>query len=406
MIKKNKILFIVDNFPPEVNAPARRSYEHIQEWVKHGKEVTVITSFPNFPKGKIFDGYKNKFYKKEILNGIIIYRVWTYISENKGFLRRILDYMSFGFMSFIIGLFIKTDLIIATSPQFFSAISGNFLSFFKRKPWIFEVRDIWPESIKAVGSLQNGFIYKFLEWVEIKLYKSSEKIIVVTDSFKENIIKKGIVGSKIFVHKNGYLSDNIILNSSKNLKLRNKLNLKNKFIIAYIGTLGLAHSLSFVLRCLPSIYNKNNKIHFLIIGDGAEKKNLLDLKNKLKLKNITFLPIMNQNKVSKYLSLMDASLVNLKKSNTFKSVIPSKIFEAAAYNKPIILGVEGESKKIISKFNAGICFEPENKNEFINSCLNISVKKKYKSFDSGLKNLREKFDRKKIAISMLNDILN
>ena len=137
-----KILFLTDNFPPEVNAPANRTFEHCLEWVKKGIEVTVITSFPNFPKGKVYDGYKNKFFQIDNMNGIKVIRVWTFITSNSGFYLRILDYLSFSFSSFIAGLFIKTDIIIATSPQFFTAVTGRWLSLFKKKPWIFEVRDI------------------------------------------------------------------------------------------------------------------------------------------------------------------------------------------------------------------------------------------------------------------------
>ena len=119
-----KILFISDNFPPEVNAPAHRTYEHCSEWVKKGAEVTVITCAPNFPQGKVYDGYKNKFYQKETINGIKVIRVWTYISPNKGFAKRVLDYLSFAINAFFASLFVKTDTIIATSPQFFAAVSG------------------------------------------------------------------------------------------------------------------------------------------------------------------------------------------------------------------------------------------------------------------------------------------
>ena len=142
-----KLLFLTDNFYPELNAPATRTYEHCKEWIKQGIEVTVITGAPNFPEGKVFKGYKNKLYQTEDVDGIKVVRVWTYISKNEGFIKRIIDFVSFMFTSFIAGLFIKTDVIVATSPQFFTAISGRWLSFWKRTPWVMEVRDLWPESI-------------------------------------------------------------------------------------------------------------------------------------------------------------------------------------------------------------------------------------------------------------------
>jgi len=199
-----KILFLTDNFPPEVNAPATRTFEHCTEWVKLGAEVTVITCFPNFPQGKIYEGYKNKLYQKEIINGITVIRVWSFMAANKGVIKRLLDFNSYAIMAFIVGLFCKTDLIIGTSPQFFTAISARFLSLFKRKPWVMEVRDIYPEALSAVGLMdKNSVFYKFIEFLEIYLYQSANHIVVVTNSFKRELINKDIFESKISVCTNG-----------------------------------------------------------------------------------------------------------------------------------------------------------------------------------------------------------
>ena len=176
-----RILFITDNFPPEVNAPATRTFEHCKEWVKKGDEVTVITCVPNFPKGKVYDGYKNKLYQTEEIEGIKVVRVWSYISPNEGFAKRIIDFMSFAFMAFWVGLFKKADIIIGTSPQFFTTWAAETLSVLKRKPWIFELRDLWPESIKAVGAISgDSKVFKLLEKIELRLYKRSSRIISVT----------------------------------------------------------------------------------------------------------------------------------------------------------------------------------------------------------------------------------
>ena len=147
---KDAYPFLVDNFPPEVNAPATRTYEHCTEWIKEGHKVTVITCAPNFPQGKVYDGYKNRIYSKEILDDILVIRVWSYIAENKGVIKRILDWLSFAVTSFIFGVFQKHDLIIATSPQFLQLGLQGAISKIRRKPWIFEVRDLYPESIKTV----------------------------------------------------------------------------------------------------------------------------------------------------------------------------------------------------------------------------------------------------------------
>lgn len=397
-----KILFITDNFPPEVNAPATRTYEHCQEWMKQGVEVTVLTCVPNFPHGKVYGGYKNKFYQKEIVDGIEVIRVWSYITSNSGFTKRVLDYVSFAFMAFWVGLFQKYDVIIATSPQFFTTWTAWGLSKIRRKPWIFELRDLWPESIKTVGAMKQGKIIDRLEKIELGLYKDADKVVAVTDAFKINLIRRGIDANKVEVITNG---SNMALFSprEKDLNLIDSLGLENKFIVGYIGTHGLAHSLDFIVRTLVKIKDEN--IHFLFIGDGAMKKNIVALAKELQLKNITFLAPVSKDEVPRYLSVIDVSLAPLKKEDNFKTVIPSKIFEASAMQKPTLLGVEGQAQEIIEKYDAGLYFEPENESDFLLKIEQIRDKIRYRELQNGCENLAKNFDRKILADKMLDIIL-
>jgi glycosyltransferase involved in cell wall biosynthesis len=396
-----KILFLTDNFPPEVNAPATRTYEHCQEWIKEGVEVTVITCAPNFPHGKLYKGYKNKLYQKENIDGIEVIRVWSYMSSNNGFIKRILDYLSFSFMSFLVGLFQKFDLIIATSPQFFTTWTGYGLSKLKRKPWIFELRDIWPESIKTVGALNQGYIINTLEKIELALYRDATKVVAVTDAFKENLISRGIDKDKIEVITNG---SNLELFSArvKDRALLKQLNLENKFVVGYIGTHGLAHSLDFIVRSISKVTDK--EIHFLFIGDGAMKKSIVQIAEELKLSNITFLNAIPKEEVPSYLSICDVSIAPLKNEENFKTVIPSKIFEAAAMEKPTLLGVEGQAQKILEKYHAGICFKPEDEKDFLDKLQILKYKKNYLDRIEGCKALAKAYDRKKLAREMLEVI--
>ena len=400
-----RILFLTDNFPPETNAPATRTYEHCLKWINMGYNVTVITCFPNFPKGKVFEGYTNKLYQKENIDGITVIRVWSYITENNGFVKRIADYISYALTSFLFGLFIKTDLIIATSPQFFTAISGSMLSIFKRTPWVMEVRDLWPDSIAAVGSMnKSSKPFKILKKIEHHLYLSASKIVVVTDSFKKYIIKEHqIKPEKVGVFKNG-----VIINNFKKPKpndvmtLKESLGLKNKIIISYLGTHGLAHGLKFILESISKISNPD--LHFLFIGDGAEKENLIKYSKTLYLKNFTFLESVTKSEIPLYIEISDYSLVNLKKSNEFKNVIPSKIFENIAMYKPILLGVEGESKKLIDDYEVGVCFEPENIESFLNALLDIQ-KLDRESFKVNCNKMLADFDRNNIAENLIKFIV-
>lgn len=400
-----RILFLTDNFPPETNAPATRTYEHCLKWINLGHQVTVITCFPNFPKGKVFEGYTNKLYQKENIDGITVIRVWSYITENNGFVKRIIDYISFALTSFLFGLFVKTDLIIATSPQFFTAISGKMLSIFKQRPWVMEVRDLWPDSIAAVGSMnKSSKSFKILKKIEHHLYLSASKIVVVTDSFKKYIIKEHQIKSeKVGVFKNG-----VIINNFKKPKpndvmtLKESLGLKNKIIISYLGTHGLAHGLKFILESISKISNPD--LHFLFIGDGAEKENLIKYSKTLHLKNFTFLESVTKSEIPLYIEISDYSLVNLKKSDEFKNVIPSKIFENIAMYKPILLGVEGESKKLIDDYEVGVCFEPENIESFLNALCDIQ-KLDRESFKVNCNKMLADFDRNNIAENLIKFIV-
>lgn len=397
-----KILFLTDYFPPEASAAAARTYEHCKEWVALGAEITVITGAPNYPTGKVYKGYKNKLYFKEIIDDIKVVRVWTYTTANKGTIRRTLDYMSFGFSAFIAGLFQKYDIIIGTSPNLFTAISARQLKFMKRKPMIMEVRDLWPESIKAVGAVKDGLILKYFEWQERKCYKKANKVVCVTQGIRDRLIERGIPKDKIVLHTNGVNIDNF-QPKEKNKSLLSELGLKDKIIVSYIGTLGMAHKLDFILRAAKKVTNPD--IHFLFIGGGAEKENLIKLKKELNLNNVSILSSIPREEVREYIASTDIALVNLKKSNLFLGALPSKIFENAAMGKPILLGLKGEAERVIDKYGAGLSFEPENEEDFLEKLEELTKNKDfYKSCVKGCVSLAKNYERNFIAKQMLDTI--
>lgn len=395
-----RILFLTDNFPPEVNAPASRTYEHCREWVKAGADVTVVTCAPNFPQGKVYEGYKNKLYQKENIDGIKVIRVWTYIVPNKGFLKRTLDYISYSVSAFLAGLFVKTDVIIATSPQFFTALAGRVLAKWKRKPWIMEVRDLWPESIKTVGAMKDNVFIRYFEWQEMRCYKSAKRIVVVTDSFRRKLIERGVDADKIAVVKNG-VNKSLFKPMPKDDELIKSLGLEGKTIVGYIGTHGMAHKLDFILQAAHQL-EADSRLHFLFIGGGAMKEQLLKLKEQLHCSNVTMLDSVKKSEVARYISILDVCLINLKKSPLFTTVIPSKIFENAGMGKPILMGVEGEAQEIVESYGAGVCFEPENFNDFKAKLSQLLEPATYEECKKGCKRLADDFDRSRLAMCMLD----
>lgn len=395
-----KILFLSDNFPPEVNAPATRTLEHCKEWVKAGHEVTVITCHPNYPIGKVYSGYKNCWKRVEEVEGIKVIRVWTYIASNKGFAKRILDYISFSITSFFAGLFLKCDIIVATSPQFFTALSGRTLHFFKRKPWIMEVRDLWPDSIKSVGAMKDGIVLRYFSKEEMWCYRSAKQIVVVTDTFKEVISGRGIPASKISVIKNG-ANLNLFTPREKPAHLVEKYGMAGKTVLGYVGTIGMAHKIDFLIDCVKEL----PECVLMIMGDGAEKEAMIEKVKKENVTNVVFIDSVPKEQVPDYVALQDLALVNLRRDPLFTTVIPSKIFETSAMHIPIMLGVDGEARKLVEQYGAGLYYEPENKADFLEK-LNImlSGRQKYEECQAGCDKLARAFDRKKLAQEMLEII--
>lgn len=400
------ILFLTDNFPPEVNAPASRTFEHCREWVKDGHNVTVITCAPNFPKGKLLDGYRNIPYQIEKISGINVIRVWSYISSNDGFLKRILDYLSYMITSSFAGLFVrKVDIIVGTSPQFFTACAAWGVSLFKRCPWVFELRDIWPESIRAVGAMEGSRSFDALEKLELFLYRRATMIISVTHSFKRNLVGRGVEPGKIHVVTNGADLDQF-QPTKKDAELEVQLGLTGKFVAGYIGTHGMAHDLETLLETARILLDEGRRdIQLLLLGDGACKAGLLKRAEMMGLDNVTFVDTVAKARVSRYWSLLDASIIHLRATPLFESVIPSKLFECMAMGVPVLHGVRGESAEIVETYDVGLTFKPGNSAQLRDKLVMLADDQAMaKRFGSNGAIAASKFSRAALAKEMLDKL--
>lgn len=348
------ILFFADNFPPERNAAATRVYERALYWIKWGHKVTVITCAPNFPEGKVFAGYKNKWYQVEDMDGIKIVRVKTFIHANTGNLLRILDFVSYMITAFGASfLQDKADVVVATSPQFFAAVGGYFSAVCKRKPFVFELSDLWPASIKAVGAMQDSFGLRMCEKLELFLYRHATKVIALTHAFKKDLVARNINADKIEVVINGVDLQRYTPQKKDN-DLATQYGLNDKFVLGYIGTHGMAHGLINVLHT-AELLKDNQAIRFMLVGPGAERQMLIDEAKKRNLSNVVFIPPQPKEKMPSIWSLCDIALVHLKNDPVFNTVIPSKIFEAMGMGLPIMLvSPQGEASEIIAQDEAGI----------------------------------------------------
>lgn len=398
------ILFLTDNFPPEVNAPASRTFEHTREWVKVGHRVTVITCAPNFPKGKVFDGYHNRIWQSETIQGIRVIRVWSYITANDGFFLRIVDYISFMVMA-TIGSFLisKVDVVIGTSPQFFTACAGYMVSRFKRIPFVFELRDLWPESIKAVGAMSNSIILRILELIEVYLYRGADAIVPVTNSFKHHLIERGIAANKIHVITNGVDLSHFSA-VCRDGELVKKLGLEDHFICGYIGTHGLAHGLETLLDSAEQLLRQGHSdVIFLLIGDGARKSSLKAEAKVRRITNVVFIDTVPKSEVIRYWGLLDLSIVHLRPNELFLNVIPSKIFESMAMGVPILHGVPGESAGIVERETVGLVFSSGDHKSLCEGILQLKANRQI--FDFYRKNClaaASNYDRVRLAGDFLS----
>jgi glycosyltransferase involved in cell wall biosynthesis len=361
-----RVLFLTHYFHPEGNAPGTRVYELCRRWVAMGHDVTVITGVPNVPNGVAYDGYENKCFQKERVDGIETIRVWTYLAANKGTTRRILNYLSLMLTATIAALFVrKPDLVIATSPQFFCGWAGVWVARLRRIPFILEVRDLWPESIVAVGAMRAGRWLRFLEWLEKRMYAAATRIVTVGAGYREQLIDRGVAAERIDIVPNG-VDRGLFSDRGGGAALRDRYGLGGAFVCSYIGTIGMGSGLEVVLRAARLLRDEGrDDIAFALVGDGAVREALEQKAKREGLEQIVFTGRQDKRTMPDFLSMADACLVHLVRRDLFRSVLPSKIFEAAAMKKPIILGVEGSAAQVVREADAGICIEPENEAELV-----------------------------------------
>ncbi len=401
------ILFLTDNFPPEVNAPAGRTFEHCREWVKAGHRVTVMTCVPNFPNGRVYEGYRNKLVQTEHMEGIDVIRVWSYITANEGFVKRILDYVSFMVSAVGVSPRVKSpDLVISTSPQFFSACAAFLISRMKQVPFVFELRDIWPESIKAVGAMKESLVIRMLERIEMFLYRKAVRIVSVTRSFKRNLERRGVPGDKISVVTNGVDLERF-RPRDKDDALVEKYGLKGTFVAGYIGTHGMAHALETILDAAAAMQQMpgGEDCRIILLGNGARKAALMDRAEQMKLGNVIFIDSVPKEDVAKYWSLLDVSIIHLRKTPLFTTVIPSKLFECMGMGIPVLHGVMGESAEIVEKHDVGRLFEPENPDALCRELLNLKQDPDlFRKLKTNCLAAAPEYDRKHLASRMLAEL--
>jgi glycosyltransferase involved in cell wall biosynthesis len=356
-----RILFFSHYFPPEVNAPATRTYEHCVRWVKAGHEVTVVTCVPNCPSGNVYSGYRSRLRRQvQMMDGIKVIRVWTYLAQNAGMMRRTLSYISFLASGVLSSWRLKRpDVVVATSPQFFCGWAGVWVARMWRAPFVLEIRDIWPESIAAVGALRRRPLLRFLEFLERRLYRAADHLVTVGDGYKARILVRADVADRISVVTNGVDLQRFVPRAADPAFLREH-GLDGKFVCSYVGTIGMAHGLEVIVEAAKILKERGrDDIRFCVVGDGAHRERLCQAAADSGVaSSVIFTGRQPTARMPAILASSDVCLIHLKACELFESVIPSKIFEAMAMERPILIGVRGTAVDIVRRANAGLEFEP------------------------------------------------
>ncbi len=355
-----RILYLTHYFPPEGNAPASRAYELSRRWVSAGCDVQVVTCAPNVPDGVVYEGYRNRPVSCQRIDGIDVTRVWTYLAANQGKVRRIANYLSYMASATLAGLLLRRpDVMVASSPQFFAGWAGAWIHRLRRVPFVLEIRDLWPETISAVGAITSARILSRLERMERSLYRSSDRIVTVGAGYRERLVQRGVPAGKIDVVPNG-IDPAMFEPRGDGGPIRRRYGLDGKFVCAYVGTIGLCAGLEVVLSAAQRLAQAGrDDVAFLLVGDGAERQGLESRAEAMGLDNVIFTGRQPKQTMPAFLSAADTCLVHLKRRDVFRSVYPSKIFEAAAMSRPILLGVQGAAEALVRRMGAGVCFQPE-----------------------------------------------
>lgn len=408
-----RILLIHQYFLEKDDGGGSRFNEMTRFWEEQGYETTVLAGMVHYQTGKKRDQYKGKLtYKDQYSDKVTILRCHVSESYNSNFLGRLWGYFSFVFYSIFAGLFKtkgKFDVIVVTSPPLFVGITAFVLSFFKRIPYVFEVRDLWPESAIDTGVLTNKPLIRLAYWFEKIIYKRAKLINVLTPAFRDKLINnKNVPAEKVVFIPNAAdfsISDSISENFDKTA-FRKEHGLDGKMVITYVGAHGIANHLIQVVDT-AELLKDEKEVLFMLIGGGMRKEALKEEVKKRGLTNVKFVDSVPKKEVFKYILASDVGTSVLKKVDTFKTIYSNKTFDYMACKKPVLMVIDGVSKQLVEDAGCGIYVEPENPEDFKEKVilyLNMSEEERNKEGESGYKYAKEHFDRTQLAHKYLNYI--
>jgi glycosyltransferase involved in cell wall biosynthesis len=393
------ILYITQYFPPEVGATQNRAVEMASNLVRLGHTVTVLTEFPNHPKGIIPPEYHGRWFQISEMNGFRVIRVWVFARPYKNFFTRIGFYTTFMFNAALVGSLVKGpyDIVYATSPPYFVGVTGLWLSWIKRAKFIYEVRDLWLRSAVELGELSSPRILRWATRLENLYYRKAICVIAVTQGIYKELSQKGL-GPKLHLIYNGTNCD---LMYDRGPAKRDELGWRDKFVVLYAGILGIAQGLEHICHVAEQM-KEHGDIQFVFIGEGPIKQELLHLKESLALTNLTLLDQVDREQIADYISAADCCLVPLKKKEIFRGALPSKMFDCMACARPVILSVDGEARELVEHVAAGLFVEPENGDQLRQAILALKADPELRQHmgANGRAFVEKNFSRRQAAVDL------
>ena len=396
-----RILILTQYYPPEMGAPQNRLSDLAQRLMKAGHKLTILTALPNYPQGEIFKEYRGRVVVEERHENITIIRTWIYATKKKSFVRRLLNYFSFVFSSFSVGVWKSglQDVVIVESPPLFLGISGFLLSFWKNARLVFNVSDLWPDSAIAMGIVSNRFFIRLSRWLEEFLYKRSVLITGQTQGIVNNI-RSRFGDKQVALITNGVDINSFLLGSKPDQKaeIRREFGFGDKFVIGYAGLHGLAQGLETVVSA-ARLLAEQKRLLFVFFGDGPEKEKLMRLREQLDLDNVRFYPPQPRTRMPAIVGSFHVALIPLKRLDLFKGALPSKMFEAMAAAVPVVVAIDGEARELVEKAQAGISIQAENPEAMADAILQLYANEaRLKTLGlNGQQYVIEHYDRQKIA---------
>ncbi len=368
------ILFVSLYYPPEPAAAAVCVWENARRLAARGHQVTVLTTFPHYPTGVVAMEYRGALWREEWRDGVRVLRVWSYISANRGFWRRILAHLAFGCLVPLLALLLcrlgRPDCVIVQSPPLFTACAGRILAWVKGCRFVFMVSDLWPEAAIQLGVLRQPRLIALAEWLERSTYRRADLVWVVTEQLHQVLLQRGVPDQKLLLLTNGV--DTETFAPQGQVAARETLGWEPCFTVLYVGTHGLSHGLQTVLATAQLLQDQQPNISIVLVGDGEEKPALQAEAQRRQLQNVTFLDPIPHEQVPQLLAAADVCLAHTRNLPLFTGVLPIKMLEAMSCARPLILALNGEAyQRAVEEAQAAIHVEPENAQALAEAILHL-----------------------------------